>query len=187
MRWDALFADLESQWAGEASAELGRDIAEFTRHETASVDLGDRLRAALGETVAVTLPGGRVVELSLGAVGEEWIAGAEGHHGVVIPRVAVQAIDGLPRRAERERSSVRRRLGMAAVLRRLARDRLVVEIRGTGGEVLVHGLLLSVGRDHCEVALTIAGEVPRLRGARGLRTVPFAAMSEIRAEGRPPV
>lgn len=186
MRWDALFADLEARWAAEASAELDRDIAEATRFERAAVGLVDRLRASLGEVLTLTLSGQRLVEVRLDAVGQDWLAGTDGHQGVVVPLQAVQAVDGLSRRAAPERSAVRQRLGLSAVLRRMARDRAVVEVRGNGGELIVHGLLLGVGRDHCEVARTIAGEVPRLRGSQGIRTVPFAAMSEIRAEGRSP-
>ncbi|GAB3187692.1 hypothetical protein [Nesterenkonia suensis] len=186
MRWDALFEDMETRWAAEVSAELDRDIAEATRFEQAAVGLADRLRAHVGSSVTVLLPGERQVELSVGAVGGDWVGGTEGHHGVLVPLSAIQAIEGLQRRASPERSPARRRSGLSAVLRRIARDRAVVEVRGVAGDIMVHGLLLSVGRDHCEVARTIMGEVPRLRGAQGVRTVPFAAVTEIRAEGPSP-
>ncbi|MDZ5076248.1 hypothetical protein [Nesterenkonia sp. HG001] len=186
MRWEALFADMEARWDAEASAELERDIAEATRFEQAAVGLVDRLRAQIGAMVTVALPGERLVEMRLDAVGEDWIAGSEGHQGIVVPLQAVQSVEGLLRRAAHEHSHVRRRMGLSMVLRGMTRDRAVVEIRGAEGGVLVHGLLVNVGRDHCEVARTIAGEVPRLRRAQGVRTVPFAAMTEIRAEAHPP-
>lgn len=183
MRWDALFADLEARWAGESSVELERDIAEATRFEQGAVGLSDRLRAQIGDPLLLMLPGGYSVNVELKAVGPDWLAGADGHQGVVVPLSALQSVSGLGRRAQQERSAVRQRLGLSSVLRSMMRDRAVVEIRGSSAEVIVHGLLVGVGSDHLEVARTVSGEVPRLRGTRGVRVVPFFAVCEVRAYG----
>lgn len=183
MRWETLFTDLESQWASEVASELEKDIAEATRFEQAGVSLSDRLRAQIGEVVRLLLPAGQVVDLRLQAVGEGWLAGSEGIHGVVVPQDAVCAVEGLGRGAQREHSTVRRRLGLSAVLRSLMRDRAVVEVRGADGDIIARGLLVGVGRDYLEVARTVAGEVPRLRDALGVRLVPLSAMTHVRAEG----
>ncbi len=59
MRWDELFADLESQAAELARLELEAEIDERVRAQIGQVRLVDRLRPAVGRAVAVSCVVGR--------------------------------------------------------------------------------------------------------------------------------
>ncbi len=185
MRWDALFADLEAQWEAGAAEERDREIAEAVRAERATVPFADRLRAQRGERVSMIVAGAGSMVVDVDTVGEDWLAGAEGHVGVLVPLEAVLAVDGLPRRAQEETSPTRRRLRMTSALRALGRDRAVVSLLSAQADVLATGLLAAVGRDHVDVARTRPGETPRAREGHGLRTVPLSAITLVRSEDGP--
>lgn len=175
MRWESLFDDMEASFAAASEAELESEIAEAVRLERSALRFADRLRASRGTEVQLRVTGGRRVSLTVGVVGEDWLSGAEGPREVLIPAGAVQSAVGLARRAEAESSHARRRLGITAPLRRLARDRAQVVVLGVEG-VLAEGLLLEVGRDVVEVLPAPRGEIPRRRSAQDAVTVPLAAV-----------
>lgn len=174
MRWESLFDDLEAAFVAEAEAELEAEIAEAVRLERSALRFVDRLRASRGTQVQLQVAGGRRVDLRVGAVGEDWISGAEGPREVLIPASAVHSAVGLARQGQAEASHVRRRLGITAPLRQLLRDRAQIVVLGAEG-VLLEGLLMEVGRDALEVLPAPRGELPRRRGAQETVTVPLAA------------
>ena len=51
MRWDALFDDLEAQWAELDRRALQTEAAELTRGEWSRLGLADRLRGGIGRTM----------------------------------------------------------------------------------------------------------------------------------------
>ncbi|GAA1454185.1 hypothetical protein ACFP47_03540 [Nesterenkonia lacusekhoensis] len=175
MRWESLFDDMETSFAAASEAELESEIAEAVRLERSALRFTDRLRASRGSEVHLVVAGGRRVSLTVGAVGEDWLSGAEGPREVLIPAGAVRSAVGLARRAETERSHARRRLGITAPLRQLLRDRAQVVVFGAEG-ILAEGLLLEVGRDVMEVLPAPPGEIPRRRAAQGAVAVPLAAV-----------
>lgn len=180
MRWESLFDDMEASFVAASEAELESEIAEAVRLERSALRFADRLRASRGVDVQLLVAGGRRVSLTVGVVGEDWLSGAEGPREVLIPAGAVQSAVGLARRAEPEPSHARRRLGITAPLRRLARDRAQVLVLGAEG-ALAEGLLLEVGRDAMDVLPAPRGEIPRRRGAQEAVTVPLAAVVMVSA------
>lgn len=182
MRWESLFEDLEASFGAEADAGLAAEIAEATRLERSSVRLSDRLRASRGEEVRLLVRGGRRIALRVGVVGEDWLAGSQGHYEVLVPLSAVQSMTGLPRAGQQERSETRRRLSIASPLRELVRDRATVSLAGAEG-TLVEGLLMDVGRDAVDVLPAVPGEIPRTRRLEDVETIPLSAIVLISSEG----
>ncbi|QCB93173.1 hypothetical protein [Cellulomonas shaoxiangyii] len=171
MRWERLFADLESQLAAGA-AEQGRwDVADLVRAERAQVRLLDRVRAALGTRVRVDLAdAGEPLAGELLEAGADWLLlGVTPHRRALVPLAAVDTLTGLPGAVAPPAGRVESRLGLGHVLRALARDRASVAVRTRGGAF--GGRVERVGADHVEF-------LPEPAGA-GCATVPFAALCAV--------
>ena len=178
MRWDDLFADLGAQWDAEARRELDGEVADRTRRERALVGLHERLAAALGERVALTvrvvgaLPG-RVVE-----VGDGWLLLALETRGLaLVPFASVTGVTGLPLRGGRGR-----RFGLGYALRGLSRDRATVLVTDLDGVVL-SGTIDAVGRDVLELSEHAPDLPRRAEHVTGRRLVPFSAVVLVRPAG----
>lgn len=174
MRWDNLFDDLESQLEGELSAEELDLAAEEERLRLGRLSLRDRLSvlAGLGRVLRIELTGGERVDLTLGAMGRDWVAGdlaAPGRAQCVLPLSAIASVV-LPLHELRSSlsatpqdddpaASLPARLGLPFVLRDLCRRRREVEL------LLAHGTLTGtidrVGRDHLDLAAHEAGAARR--------------------------
>lgn len=181
MRWESLFADLEAQWEAEIVAGLEGEIAEAERLERSGRLFVERVRAHRSYELALHLVGGARLRVVVGVVGKDWLSGTEGATSVLIPLSALASAE-LPDRGAEGSSQVRGRLGIGSPLRALLRDRAMIAVYAANGDVLAEGLLVAVGRDHLDVGLSPPGEVPRRGHLRGVRTVPFAAVSVIRSE-----
>ncbi|MFC8191326.1 hypothetical protein ACFUMH_06635 [Cellulomonas sp. NPDC057328] len=171
MRWERLFADLEGQLAAGA-AEQGRwDVADLVRAERAQVGLVDRLRAAVGARVRVRLAdGGEPLEGEVVDAGTDWLLlGVAGHRRAVVPLTALDVVSGLPVAVAPPAGRVESRLGLAHVLRALARDRATVTVRTRGG--MLTGRVERVGADHVDVTPDAAGS--------GWSTVTFGALCAV--------
>ena len=105
MRWDHLFDDFESQLAQELDAEEVDLLGEEERLRLGRLGLPDRFRGMIGPTptsrpLRLLLTDGMRVDLTIGAVGRDWIAGefddGSAHRSCVIP---------IRRRARRRSSS----------------------------------------------------------------------------------
>lgn len=182
MRWDDLFADLEGQLEAAAAAELGAEVSDRTRRESALLAMVDRARGAEGHRVAVRVMGAGAVEGRLRAVGAEWLRLVEdGGPDVLVPLTAVLSLHGLGRRSEAPGSggAVFARLGLASAIRVIARDRSPVSVCLVDGSVLT-GTLDRVGGDFVELSTHGAGEARRRAEVSGVRTVPFAALGLVR-------
>ena len=178
MRWDDLFADLGAQWDAEARRELDGEVADRTRRERALVGLHERLSAAVGESVALTvrvagtLPG-RVVE-----VGDGWLLlAAEAGGPALVPFTAVTGVTGLPARVDG--SGAATRFGLGYALRGLSRDRSAVLLTDLDGLVL-SGTIDAVGRDVLELSEHAPDLPRRAENVTGRRLVPFSAMVLLR-------
>lgn len=182
MRWQGLFDDLEAQFDAAQAAEVAGEVAERTRRETALLRLVDRLRAAEGAEVAVTLPGAGVLRGRLLDAGADWLLMEEsGLREVLVPLAAVLGVTGLGgRSAVPDDSPVAKRLDLRWALRGLARSRTGVALALLDGSV-VTGTLDRVGADHLDLAEHGQGEARRAAAVRQVRLVPLAALALIRS------
>jgi hypothetical protein len=186
VRWDELFADLEAQFHELGIAELEAEIAERTRVELSRIRLVDRLRATVGRTVSAKIRGlPAPVTGRLDRVGTDWLlltdeAGIE----VVVNLTMVSNLGGeVSRRADDPLAAgVSARLGLAHVLRGIARDRAAVAVALSDGRQMT-GTVDRVGADHVDFAEHEADVPRRDTDVRGVWVIPFAAVSTVRRCG----
>lgn len=158
MRWEALFADLAGQWDAVQRADDDARIADLTELEMGRVHLADRLRARRAEHVTVRLldgheVGGRVLDAA-----PDWVLLGAGERRWLVPRQGIAAAWPLSVAAP-QAGVVESRLGIAHVLRAIAREGATVHVRTVAGGY--RGRLVRVGADHIDVAVEGAR-----RGAR---------------------
>ena len=180
MRWERLFDDLEAQLEAASAAELAGEVAERTRHERALLTLSDRLVAWVGQSVRLHLLGGTTVAGLLEQAAQEWVVVQYGPAPMLVPVAAVVAVTGLGgSAATADRSSVRRRLGLTAALRAVARDRSPVQIELVDGRA-VTGTVDAVGADHMDLAEHSPDEFRRPAAVRRVQTLPLHAIAAVR-------
>ncbi|GAA2080395.1 hypothetical protein GCM10009840_14790 [Pseudolysinimonas kribbensis] len=188
MRWDDLFADLESQLEQELGAEELDVAAEEERLRLGRLTLRDRIVAFSGQQIVVELVEGTRVELRVEAIGRDWVSGAATGARAASCLVPLDAIAGLlagatpvagaleptPERPD----ALSRRLGLSFVLRDLCRRRCPVDV--TTASRALHGTIDRVGRDHVDLAEHDPGEPRRPGAVRAVRILPFAGIRMLR-------
>jgi hypothetical protein len=182
VRWTALFADLEAQWAQAEAEELAAEVADRTRREIARLRLYDRGRTALGVVLTVRLGGVGPVRGRLDGVGPDWMLLTEpGGSELLVASGQLIWLSGLPPYADEpdREGVVDSRWTFAFALRALARDRSPAAVLLGDGSVLT-GTFDRVGADYAEIAAHPLDEPRRDRVVRALRTVPLAAISAVR-------
>jgi hypothetical protein len=191
MRWDHLFDDLESQLEHELAAEEIDLIAEEERLRLGRLALRDRFGAILAdhasdEPVRLMLVDGTRLDLTVGAVGRDWIAGeypaGRPAASCIVPIAAVAAAfpDAVqtmastrpPEAAGSAAGSLSARLGLGFVLRDLCRRRASLRIQTPREQV--HGTIDRVARDHIDLAEHEPGAPRRQTAVRALRMMPLA-------------
>jgi hypothetical protein len=185
MRWDDLFADLDAQLEAAEAAELAGEITDRTRRELGLLRLVDRLRAARGAVVAVTVLGAGTVHGRLVDTGPDWVLLAETGKGeLLLAAAAVLALSGTGAMSEAPGSEgeLARRLDLRWALRGLARSRAGVQVVLVDGTVLA-GTLDRVGADHVDLAEHAPGEPRRSGTVRQVRLLPLAGLSVVRSRG----
>ena len=182
MRWRGLFDDLEAQFEAAQAAELAGEVAERARREAALLRLVDRLRAAEGAPVVVTVTGAGVLRGQLLDAGTDWLLLEEaGTREVLVPLRAVLGVTGVgARSAAPDESPVAKRLDLRWALRGLARNRTSVAVGLVDG-TLVTGTLDRVGADHLDLAEHGLGEARRAGAVRQVRLVPLPAVVLVRS------
>lgn len=184
MRWEALFNDMEAQFAEGDRLSMETEISERARAEASALCLADRLRGAVGSEVKVHLVSGAVIDGALTYAGADALVLSDGRYQTLIPHFAVAEYTGLGRLAVSEPSVVRRAIGLSHALRGLARDRTEVSIlfqSGGRSDPGVAGVIDGVGRDYFDVAALRPGESRRASAVRHVSTVPFQALAAIRS------
>jgi hypothetical protein len=184
VRWEELFADLESQADAAEAAELAAEVAERTRHEVGRLRLVDRLRAAAGATVVVRLRGAGALTGDVADVGADWVLLAEPDgRAALVPLREVLALSGVGVRSDLPGSEgeVEQRLDLRYALRRLVRDRAAVEVVLVDG-TRVAGTLDRVAADHVDLAQHAPEEARRARAVRQVLLVPLSALALVRVE-----
>ena len=182
MRWQGLFDDLEAQFDAVRAAELAGEVAERTRRESALLRLVDRLRAAEGTPLTVTVTGSGPLRGRLLDAGTDWLLLEEpGPREVLVPLGAVLGVSGAgPRAAAPDDGPVAKRLDLRWALRGLARSRTSVALGLVDG-TLVTGTLDRVGADHVDLAEHGLGEARRAAAVRQVRLVPLPAVALVRS------
>jgi hypothetical protein len=178
MRWERLFADLEARLEAEERAVTEGEVIDLTRAERSHLALRDRLRAHIGLQLRWSLAPGVVVEGSLVDVGVDWILLRRRHEEMLVPSGAVRFVEGLSRSAEPDDSELGRRWRFGMVVRGLARDRAVVELRLRDGESFT-GTIDRVGADHLDLAVHPADQPRRGSAVITVRCVPLEAVAGI--------
>lgn len=183
MRWDALFNDMESQFAESERLSLDAEISERARIEVVAAGFADRLRGALGCRLSIHLASGDAFHGALSYAGADALVLDEEAHQVLIPYAAVVRYVGLGRSFRAEASHVRRALGLAHSLRALARDRadLTVVLGGAAGGMRMEGVIDRVGQDYVDLAVVTPGEARRNHHVSHVSTIPFTALLAIRS------
>ena len=183
MRWEELFADLESQ-ADAADAELAAEVAERTRREVGRLRLVDRLRVAVGATVVLRLRGAGALTGTVADVGADWVLLAEPDgRAALVPLREVLALSGVGVRSDLPGSegTVEQRLDLRYALRRLVRDRAAVEVVLVDGTA-VAGTLDRVAADHVDLAQHAPDQARRARAVQQVLLVPLSALALVRVE-----
>ena len=182
MRWKALFDDLEAQADDADRAELEGEVRDRTRREAALTSTVDRLRAAVGARLTVTVGPATPLRGTLLDAGRDWLLLEEQPgRDTLVPLAAVLAVGGLSRRVAAPLDRVGTRLDLRWALRGLARDRAALQVQLRDGSVLV-GTLDRVGADHVDLAEHPPGELRRARNIHGVRLLPLPALVLLRPE-----
>lgn len=179
MRWEALFDDVEAQLAAAQLRDAESRVSELSRLELSSVTLTDRLRGQLGNILTVRTANGTAFGGTLSQVGSGWMVLDSGPSSVLIPAPGIQSIEGIGRRSRAETSGVARRLGLAAALRALSRDRAEVIVHVTDGGHRLDGMIDRVGKDFLELAAFPRGEQRRSGNVSAVYALPFSAIAAV--------
>jgi len=183
VRWDQLFDDLEGQVAASEQEDLDAEVADRTRIEVARLRLGDRLRAAVGTRIELSLGAAGPVSGELTRTGPGWLlldpgCGAQ----IVVTEAAVSAADALPAATDAPGSMglVESRLDLGHVLRAIARDRVPVRVvlRDGSGRV---GTIDRVGADFLDLAEHPADQPRRPSDVTRRAAIRLAAIAMVRA------
>ncbi|WP_066292735.1 hypothetical protein [Arthrobacter sp. B6] len=184
MRWEALFNDMEAQFAEGDRLSMEGEISERARADAAGLGLADRLRGSLGTHVKVHLVSGAVFEGNLTYAGADAVVLNDKRHQVLIPHDAVSRYAGLGLFSVSETSAVRSRIGLSNALRALGRDRSEVAVTLRGGDAEdpgVTGVIDKVGRDYVDLAAVRPGQARRALHVGQVSTIPFSALAAIRS------
>lgn len=182
MRWQLLFEDLEAQAEQVLQDSFESEVADRTRRELARVRLADRFRAATGRHVTVRVVGLGVVHAAVQAAGPDWLLlGDPTASETLVPLAAVVSLTGLGPQASVPGSEgrVAGKLGLAFMMRGLARDRSEVKVSLVDGSSAT-GTVDRVGADFFELAERDPTEPRRSGAAHGVRIVPFSGLAALR-------
>lgn len=179
MRLEALFEDLESQFEALQDGDLYGEVADRIRAEVGKITVLDRLRGAVGTVVRVELRHAEPVQGTLSRVGKDCLLlEAERYEEWLIPDTALTGIHGLGPFAEPAEGAVAAKLGLAHLLRGIARDRSPVTLFCGGNPIT--GTIDRVGADFLEIA-EHALDAPRRRTeVYNSRLVPTQALDAVR-------
>lgn len=183
MRWDDLFADLESQLEAAEAAELAGEVTDRSRREAGQLRLVDRLRPSVGGVVTLHCLGAGSVRGRLLDVGVDWLLVEEtALNELLLSAAALLGVTGVSNRSDvpGSESEVARRLDLRWALRGLARNRAGVQVVLVDGSVL-GGTFDRVGADHVDLAEHPPGEARRAGAVRQVRVLPLAALSIVRS------
>lgn len=179
MRWNALFADLESQLAATRGLSADSDIAERLRADIAGLQLTDRLRSQIGRSLRFDTGAPGYFDGVLGHVGRGWVALESGPRSVLVALEHAVSVQGMDRYSAVDKPIVS--LGFASALRALSRDRAIVRVFPAGrppGSAL-EGSIDRVGSDFFELAAVPAGESRRAANVSGVYALTLGSTAAV--------
>jgi hypothetical protein len=180
VRWDELFADLETEALGLELRDQDLEIAERTRLELARIDVAARLRAAVGVDVELRVDVAGPLLGRLERVAPQWVLLRAGAVQWVVATTALLGARGLPAGAVTQPPGrLEARLGWAAAWRVLARDRSRLHVVRRDGSTL-DAVADRVGEDFVELAVARDDAMSGERGTRRHELVPFGAVVAVR-------
>lgn len=188
VRWEQLFADLDSRFADWADAELMAELPDRQRRAAGSVTMIQRCIGATGSAITVRTRGGRAHTGELREVGPDWLLlSGPGAGETVVATAAVVAIDGLTAASGAPLAPVAGRFDLRLALRGISRDRAPVTVT-VSGATAPHGVgtdlagtLDRVGADFVELAQHPVWEPRRGSTVRSVLLVPLAAVDTVRS------
>ena len=179
MRWDALFADLESQFEALQEGDLYGEVADRVRAEVGKITVLDRLRGAVDTVVRVELIDAEPVQGMVTRVGKDCLLiETERYEEWLIPVAALVAVHRLGPWAEPAVGAVEGKLGLAHLLRGIARDRSPVTLYCGGNPIT--GTIDRVGADFLELAEHPLDAPRRRTEVYNQRLVPTQALRALR-------
>jgi hypothetical protein len=178
MRWDALFEDLESQFDALQESDLYGEVADRIRTEVGKITVLDRLRGAVDTVVRIELAGAEPLEGLLTRVGKDCLLIEAGREEWLVPVGALVAVHRLGPWAEPAVGAVAGKLGLAHLLRGIARDRSPVTV--FCGGIPVTGTIDRVGADFLEVAEHPLDAPRRRSEVYNVRLIPAQALQAVR-------
>lgn len=178
MRWERLFQDLEDQLDRETDSELEDIARDEERLRIAGLTLADRLRSVSSsagrrpkDVRPLSLRTGSIdLACTVTRVGRNWmlaeiVSPSALRGSALIPLSTIESLRGLDAEVvttslgsadnAEESSRLTNDIGIAFVLRDLARRRRLVTI--VRGGVDVSGTIERVGRDHIDIAVHMRG------------------------------
>jgi hypothetical protein len=192
VRWERLFADLESRFDDLGDAEMMAQLPDRQRGAAAELTLVQRCCGAVGADLRVRVRSGRVHAGELRTVGADWLLlGPAGGGEMVIALAAVTAIEGLRAATGAPLGVVASRFDLRLALRGIARDRspVVVGVSGAaegqpGTGTDLSGTIDRVGSDFVELAVHAVWEPRRAGAVRSVQLLPLTAVDSVRAQPR---
>jgi hypothetical protein len=178
MRLDALFEDLESQFDALQEGDLYGEVADRIRTEVGKITVLDRLRGAVDTVVRIELAGTEPLQGLLTRVGKDCLLIEAGREEWLIPVGALVAVHRLGPWAEPAVGAVAGKLGLAHLLRGIARDRSPVTV--FCGGIPVTGTIDRVGADFLEVAEHPLDAPRRRSEVYNVRLIPTQALQAVR-------
>ena len=151
--------------------------SDLIRAEQADVILADRLRAAEGARLRVTVAEAETLEGQLTEASDEWIELATDSGWVLIPLHAIVMLHGLGVRARQAARTAVGEQSLRSRLRQISRDRAPVTVATAAGTVA--GRLARVGADAIDlVGVDRGGDAQR---RRELLTIPIARVQSVQS------
>lgn len=183
MRWESLFADLESQLNAEHARERTVEIQEMVRIERSQLKLWSYLAGQVGCGITVVLLGGQRLRGHLRHVGIDWLSLLDGaaEYMVLAPGVRSLEVEGT-RAALPEETVARRRVSQGAALRGLVRDRARVTVWALDGALMGTGTLDHAGADHLRLAQHAADGFRRSSDVLSVSLLPLRSVASLRHE-----
>lgn len=188
MRWEKLFADLDSRFGALGDAELMAELPDRQRSAAAELTMVQRCLGAMGEQVRVRVRSGALYQGPLHGVGPDWILlNNAGGGEVLLALRAVVAVEGLTTATGGPLTAVARRFGLRLAMRGISRDRspVVMGVSGapagqTGYGTEISGTIDRVGADFVEVAQHAMWEPRRAGSVRAMVLIPVDAVDSVR-------
>ena len=181
MRWGLLFGDMEAQLEEALRLDRESSAGELERAEFARVLFLERLRGAETRLVTLDIPGVGRLDGVVRRVGADWLIVEGGTADWLVPVLSIRWATGLVRSAMSPADAVWGRLGMAAALRTVSRDRSTVRVfleAESSDPVALSGVIARVGADFLELWDAAGSESGR---RQDVAAIPFAAIRAVRS------